>query len=263
MSESTLVEVTVESIRKAPLTRNQVVILRDKAGGNDLPIWIGGYEGDAIARALDGQQTDRPMTHEMALMLLAPLGGQVRQVVINKIVENTFYAEITLAAGEQTHVVDARPSDALVLAARTGTPVFVAREVIAQAGIPRDAETDPEHRLTVGRRDVQQPSPFRVSTWAYLGELALAEGGAYDWEKMAAVDWGARFPTREVEIDGQPLLAARLAEGEDGTWIATRPELWQDVTTLAQRMIEMAERVRTSAQQARASAESPEGEAGT
>jgi bifunctional DNase/RNase len=249
VSENTLIEVTIESIRKALLTPHQVVVLREKAGGRDLPIWIGSYEGDVLARALDGQQTERPMTHEMALRLLAPLGAQVRQVAVSKLVENTFYAEITLTVGETQHVVDARPSDALVLAARSGAPIFAAREVLEQAGIA--VEANPEHKLTVGPADVEQPSPFRVATWRYLGDLALAEPGAYDWEKMAAVDWDARFPTREVEIDGQPLLAARLSDGDDGAWLATRPELWQDVTTMAQRLIALAEEVRDGMRQGR------------
>src|SRR5262249_35267977 len=89
---------------------------------------------------LDGQQTARPMTHDLTLRLLASLGARVRQVVVNKLVGETFYAEITTLNGEQQHVVDARPSDALALAVRAGIPIYVAHEVMQQASGPDDDE---------------------------------------------------------------------------------------------------------------------------
>ncbi len=76
----------------------------------------------------------RPMTHDLALRLVETLGARIERIVINKLAESTFYAEIVLVQGEQTFTVDGRPSDALVLAARTGAPLFVARAVFEQAG---------------------------------------------------------------------------------------------------------------------------------
>jgi hypothetical protein len=154
-------------------------------------------------------------------------------------------------------VVDARPSDALALAARTGAPMYVAREVMATAGA--DVQENPEHRLTVEQN--VQPSPFRVATWKYIGELALDEPGPADWEKLATVEWAARFPTRELDLGDETLLAARLAEGDDAAWLAMRPAMWQDLTTLAQRLIAMAEEVRASLGKSRAPAAPAEGEA--
>ncbi|HWQ11907.1 MAG TPA: bifunctional nuclease domain-containing protein [Roseiflexaceae bacterium] len=242
MSDTDLVEVTIESVRKSLMTQHRVVVLRQQDGARDLSIWVGTFEGDMIQWALEGRQTERPMTHDMALRLLASLGAEVRQVVVNKILDTTFYAEITLAAGEQTHVVDARPSDALALAARTGAPIRVARAVMEAAGV--DVQGHQEHRLTVEQGI--QPSSFRVATWKYIGELALDEPGAFEWDKMAAVDWAARFPTRELALDGETLMAARLAEGDDAAWLVLRPALWQDLTTLAQRLIAQAEALRAS-----------------
>jgi bifunctional DNase/RNase len=80
------------------------------------------------------------MTHDLTVRLLETLTAQVQQVVVNKIVDNTFYAEITLDQGEQRHQIDARPSDALALAVRTNTPIFVARAVIETVGGPDDDE---------------------------------------------------------------------------------------------------------------------------
>jgi bifunctional DNase/RNase len=88
--------------------------------------------------ALEGTQPHRPMTHDLTIQLLATLGAQVRQVVVNKIVDNTFYAEITTTLGDRQHIVDARPSDALALAVRAGVPIYVARTVVEQCSGPDD-----------------------------------------------------------------------------------------------------------------------------
>jgi bifunctional DNase/RNase len=74
------------------------------------------------------------------MRLLTTLGAQVCQVAVNKLVNNTFYAEITTLLGDQQYIVDARPSDALALAVRAGVPIYVAREVMSQASGPDDDE---------------------------------------------------------------------------------------------------------------------------
>ncbi|HJZ47997.1 MAG TPA: bifunctional nuclease domain-containing protein [Roseiflexaceae bacterium] len=140
MDASELVEVEIESIRSHPDAEHRVVVLRAHGDERILPIWIGTFEADAIKMTLDGQQTARPMTHDLTLRLLASLGARVRQVVVNKLVGETFYAEITTLNGEQQHVVDARPSDALALAVRAGIPIYVAHEVMQQASGPDDDE---------------------------------------------------------------------------------------------------------------------------
>jgi uncharacterized protein len=135
---SELVEVTIQEIRINPELEHRVVILRANGDERILPIWIGPFEADAIKMALEGTQPDRPMTHDLTIRLLTSLGAQVRQVVVNKIVDNTFYAEITTMIGEQQHLVDARPSDALALAVRAGVPIYAARGVLDYAGGPDD-----------------------------------------------------------------------------------------------------------------------------
>jgi hypothetical protein len=68
---------------------------------------------------------------------------------------------------------------------------------------------------------------------------------------MAAVEWEARFPTRSLELDGQQLLAAQLASGDEAAWLVTRPELWRDLTTLAQRLIARANEIREALRKGR------------
>jgi uncharacterized protein len=138
MEAPELVEVAIQEIRINSESQHRVVILRANGDERILPIWIGPFEADAIKMVLEGTQPHRPMTHDLALRLIEPLGGAIQQVVINRLTEQTFYAEITLAVNGQTHVVDARPSDALALAVRVGVPIYAARSVVEQASGPDD-----------------------------------------------------------------------------------------------------------------------------
>ncbi|NOK60536.1 MAG: hypothetical protein GFH27_549297n135 [Chloroflexi bacterium AL-W] len=130
MSTDELIEVTIESVRRHPLAQQQVVVLRDPQSETQLPIFIGPFEALSIALALQKVTPHRPLTHDLTLQLIEALGAQVQYVTINKLVEQTFYAEITCAHSEHTFRVDARPSDALSLVARTQAPIYVAREVL-------------------------------------------------------------------------------------------------------------------------------------
>jgi RNA polymerase sigma factor (sigma-70 family) len=148
MQTPDLIEVAIDSVRAAPPEAEQqdlpsrIVVLRERSGERILPIWIGPWEGMAIQQALEGAQTARPMTHDFTLRLLETLQAQVRRVIVNKLLDYTFYAELALDQAGQTHLVDARPSDALALAVRTGTPIYVARAVMESAG---GREDDQEH----------------------------------------------------------------------------------------------------------------------
>jgi RNA polymerase sigma factor (sigma-70 family) len=138
MTTPELVEVKIDSIRSEQIvignadspTPHRVVVLRDQRAGRILPMWIGPWEADAIEMALQGQQTARPMTHDLALRLLESLGAQVQRVVMTKLAESTFYAEVTLVQGQQQRQVDARPSDALALAARVDAPIYAAQSLL-------------------------------------------------------------------------------------------------------------------------------------
>lgn len=101
-----------------------------------LPIWIGAQEATSILIAVEGASTPRPLAHDLIRSLLDTLGAVVERVEVTRIEDGTYYAEITLRAGESVHVVDARPSDAVAVASRTGAPLFVADDVLEEAGVP-------------------------------------------------------------------------------------------------------------------------------
>src|SRR5262245_39517109 len=95
MQSPNLVELKIDSVRASLMPKHHVVVLKEADGERYMPIWIGPFEADAISTALEGQHSHRPMTHDLTLAMVTPLGAAMRQVVIQKIVEQTYYAEIT------------------------------------------------------------------------------------------------------------------------------------------------------------------------
>jgi bifunctional DNase/RNase len=140
MIEMELIGVRVELPTNAP-----IVLLRETDGSHrTLPIFIGGPEATAIAFALEGVETPRPMTHDLMKNVLEELGWSLDRVVVTELRESTFFAELHLTANGQTHVISARPSDAIALAARTGTAIFADESVLDEAAYPPDDEVTEE-----------------------------------------------------------------------------------------------------------------------
>ena len=136
-----MIEMTVDHVRMNYMTDLRVVVLKAKEDERHLPIWIGRPEGDAIAMKLEGQDTPRPTTFPVMDRMIRDLGGEVAQVVVNAIVDDTFFAILRVKNGESAIDYDTRPSDAITLAVHSGAPVFAAPEVLDKAGIKFDPET--------------------------------------------------------------------------------------------------------------------------
>ncbi len=145
-----VLEVRVELPSNTP-----VVLLRETTGaGRLLPIFIGGAEATAIALALDEVETPRPMTHDLFAQVLGDLAVTLERVVVTELRDRTFYAELHLAQGEEARSVSARPSDAIALAVRTGSPVFAAVEVLEEAGVdPATVAGDDDEETSGGDPD--------------------------------------------------------------------------------------------------------------
>ncbi len=118
-----------------------IVLLHDAASNRALPIWVGPYEGQAIAMGLREFSTPRPMTYNFMASLLDAADVHVESVHIASLKEETFYATVKLCSGDHTSDVDARPSDALALALRTDSPIFVSDDVMESGGtvVPQGA----------------------------------------------------------------------------------------------------------------------------
>ena len=124
-----------------------VVLLRETGGDRRvLPIYIGPEEARAIALALEGVETPRPMTHDLMRDLLAALGAQVRSITVTDLRDSTFFAEIELLIDGRTVRVSSRPSDAVALAVRVEAPRFASEEVLADAAMPAADESEEEQQ---------------------------------------------------------------------------------------------------------------------
>jgi len=151
MTES-LAEVVVESVRVHMLSSQHVVLLKETDRERYLPIWIGPWEANAIAASLQGVTSERPMTHDLFATTLGALGVELRRVIVSSLTEETFHATLELERDGQTYTVDARPSDALALAVRTGVRIYASIEVLDRAGVEPDSQVD--ERLEVFREFV-------------------------------------------------------------------------------------------------------------
>jgi hypothetical protein len=131
-----MVEVRLRAVRVDLQSNTPVLLLQESDGlGRTLPIFIGAPEATAIAFALQGMDTPRPMTHDLIRDLLEALGSDVVRVVVTELRASTYYAEIVLTRDGGELPVSSRPSDAVAVAVRTGSPLYVADDLMDAEGI--------------------------------------------------------------------------------------------------------------------------------
>lgn len=130
-----MIEVTVAGLGIAPPSSLPLLLLKERTGERVLPVGIGPLEAQAIVMPLQGVQPPRPLTHDIFVEIIASLGGHLRRVEITELIDSTFHARLMLEMMGQERSYDIRPSDAVALAVRTETPIFVAEAVFDQAGI--------------------------------------------------------------------------------------------------------------------------------
>lgn len=135
-----MIRVTVDSIRVSLLTQNRVVVLREVDSRRYLPIFIGPFEAEAIAVALQGLEPQRPMTHDLLKTVFGELDATINHILINDLRESTYFARIVATQGSNTIEIDSRPSDAIALAVRSDVPIFVEPHVLEQGGTPFEDE---------------------------------------------------------------------------------------------------------------------------
>lgn len=129
--------------------------------GEMLPIWIGELEATSILMAVEGATPPRPLAHDLMRSLLESTNAHVDRVEITRIEEGTFFAEITVDTEHGRRVIDARPSDAVALATRTGASLWVADDVMDEAGVPdlTANEEDTEESINEFKRFLKDVDP--------------------------------------------------------------------------------------------------------
>ncbi len=130
-----MIEVTVSKVAIDVNSKMPVIVLKEKDGDKTLPIWIGLFEAQAIALALENVKPPRPLTHDLAKSLIEKLNGRVDRVVISDLRQNTFYARILMRRNGEALQVDSRPSDAIALALRLKVPIFIDETVLDKIAV--------------------------------------------------------------------------------------------------------------------------------
>ena len=130
---SNMLEVAVKGLTFDPITNVPIILLKDVRGNHMLPIWIGVFEANAIALEIEKVSTPRPMTHDLLKNIVDVMNGRIVRVVVDNLMDNTFYATIYVDCRGEELRVDSRPSDAIAVALRANIPIFVTQEVMSQA----------------------------------------------------------------------------------------------------------------------------------
>lgn len=139
-----MVKVEIDSIRVSLMSQDRVVVLKDASSDRYLPIWIGPFEAEAIRVELQGVEVTRPLTHDLLKSVITNLGGELQQIVINDLRNDTYYAQLEVAQNGRHVEIDSRPSDAIALAVRLKVPIFVDDSVMERAAITPEEEISPE-----------------------------------------------------------------------------------------------------------------------
>jgi bifunctional DNase/RNase len=141
-----MIEMKVAGIALDAHSRSPIILLRDADERRQLPIFISQDQARAIISALENQAPPRPLTHDLMVNLMEDWNMVLERVIIHSLQDNTFYAILQVRQGEARKEIDSRPSDAIAIALRTKSPIWVMEEVVADASLPVDRDADEAER---------------------------------------------------------------------------------------------------------------------
>ena len=145
-----MVEVIIDSIRVSLISQQRIVILREVDADRYLPIWIGIYEAEAIALALQDVEVARPLTWDLLKNIFSIMDARILRVEVTSLHDDTYYGNIVAEVDGRKLDIDSRPSDALALAVRAHVPILVARPILESVGV------SPEEDMQEASSDVNQ-----------------------------------------------------------------------------------------------------------
>jgi hypothetical protein len=137
-----MIQVKVFGVAIDPVTKGFVVILKDQDEKKWLPIWIGPYEAKMISLVLEKTKPNRPFSPDLIKNIIESAELFIEKIVISDIRDNTYYATIWLRKGEKQLLIDSRPSDAIAVALRLESPIFIADEVMKKASIVHSSKEE-------------------------------------------------------------------------------------------------------------------------
>lgn len=168
-----MVEVTIDSIRVSLMSQQRIIILREVGNERYLPIWIGVYEAEAIAIALQEVEVARPLTHDLLKNVFGLLNARIIRVEVVNLRDDTYFGNVVAQVNGREIDIDSRPSDALALAVRAHVPILVARSVMDSAGITPEEDLQ---SLETGSTQEASQKPSTPAAPARKAEEA-EEGG--------------------------------------------------------------------------------------
>lgn len=158
-----MIAVHIHSLGLDETNDQPVLMLREDGGRRIVPIWIGHPEAMAIMLAVQGIEPPRPLTHDLLMRVIEAAGFHVERIEITRVEEGTFFASLVLRSDDRTIAIDARPSDSLALAVRSGCPVLVAEGVMLSSGIVPEDEAEEEVAAFRAFLDHVEPEDFGSS----------------------------------------------------------------------------------------------------
>ena len=150
---SDMVEVVIDSIRVSLISQQRIVILREVDADRYLPIWIGIYEAEAIALALQDVEVARPLTWDLLKNIFSIMDARIVRVEVTSLHDDTYYGNIVAEVDGRQLDIDSRPSDAIALAVRAHVPILVARPILDSVGVI------PEEDMQEVGTDKEQQAP--------------------------------------------------------------------------------------------------------
>lgn len=156
-----MIEMKVAGIVLNAASRSPMILLKDSSERRALPIFIGQDQADAIIKALEGHRPSRPLTHDLIANILNDCNIKLERVIIHALTDDIFYAVLCIDLKGIKKEIDCRPSDAVAIAIRTDSPIWVLEEVIADASIPVDRDADNAEREAF-REFVAELSPEQL-----------------------------------------------------------------------------------------------------
>lgn len=169
------VQCEILGLSSSPSTGGAYAILLREVGANRrLPIIIGAFEAQAIALEIEGIKPPRPLTHDLLKHMIDNLGASIIEIIIDELRENTFYAKIVLEVSGLTNEIDARPSDAIALAVRARSPIYVAELVMEAAAFIPSEETEGEENKSEPLEQEEVPKTKEAQLAALQDKLRKA-----------------------------------------------------------------------------------------
>jgi bifunctional DNase/RNase len=198
MGTSSQVEMVVVKVSPYMREDRPLVWLGEKSADQPrlLPIAIGEFEAAAIQMQLEQDEPIRPISYDLLSSMLTRLEVEVRQVVIHTVRRSVYYAKVVVEKDHKIQDVDSRPSDAIALALRTGSPIFVSRELLDEVGLePLETESDVDNAMD----RFNQLEPQITGTFSDVDEVVAPETTIAETDELSAEPVQTDEPDREMD----------------------------------------------------------------